>query len=158
MKRILLPVLLIPSLLFAQSQPQSQPPPNIRPPRPIPASGNSGPQALPENYQLTLALSDEKGQPVELSFVTASDQFQTSLGEQGVTFTGTLTPEDSDGVLVAYALSWQFVVKDGQSTQYKSSSTSGSVHLKMEKEVPILRVGDRIVRLSIKKFQGVVAK
>ena len=154
MKRVLLPVLLIPSLLFAQSQPT----PVVRPPRPIPASGNSVPQALPENYQLTLVLSDEKGQPVELSFVTASDQFQTSLGEQGLSFMGTLTPDGSDGVLVAYALGWQVAVTEGQSTQYKSSSTSGSVRLKMEKEVRIIRVGDRVVRLSIKKFQEPSAK
>jgi len=143
-------MLLIPSLLFAQSQPT----PVGRPPRLTAASENPAPQeALPENCQLTLVLSDEKGQPIEISFVTASNHFQTSLGEQGVTFTGTLTPDGSDGVLVAYALGWQVAAKEGQSTQYKSSSTSGSVRLKMEKEVPIIRVGDRVVRLSIKKFQ-----
>jgi hypothetical protein len=113
---------------------------------------------LSDNYQLTLTLTDSQGQSTELSLVVASKQFKTSLGEQGLTFVGTLSPDDSGAVLVSYALSWETEINQGQTTQFKSSSTGGSVRLKMEKEVPIIRVGNRTARLSIKKFQEPAAK
>ena len=158
MKRILFSLCFVPSLLSAQSPPPAA---VARLPRPILVSENSVPQseALPDNYQLTLTLGDDHGQVVDLTLVVASKQFRATLGDQGnLTFAGTLSPDDSGGMLIAYTLEWQNAIERGNSTEYRSSSTGGSVRLQMGKEVPILRVGNRTARLSIKKFQEPVAK
>jgi len=164
MKRIFLPVLLVPSLLVAQSQ-QPRPAQQPRPvPMPIPNPPNqvvdSSDKELPENYQLTLIVSDGPEKPLELSIVTASRRFEASLGEEGnLRFGGTLAPGDSDVMLVSYSLGWATEVTQGQGLlQTKSSGTTGSVRLKVGEEVPIFCAGNRTIRLSIKKLQGVVAK
>jgi len=131
--------------------------PNPRPPRP--RTADSSDQELPDNYQLTLTVSDDQGKPLELSVVTASRRFEASLGEEGdLRFAGTLAQGDSDAMLVSYSLGWATEMNQGQRVQSKSSAITGSVRLKMGEEVPIFRAGNRIIRLSIKKLQGTVAK
>ena len=149
MKHLIFAAILFPSLLVAQTQ---QPVP-MRPPQPrglqVPAD------ALPDNYQVTLIITDKDGQPVEVSVVVASTQFVASLGEQNLNFSGTLSIEEAGGIVVAYQLGWQTPVPAGNnSIQYQTSSTQGSVRLKLGEEVQIIRAGTRTAKISIKKLEA----
>jgi hypothetical protein len=136
-------------------------------PRPVLPSRSSLPpvqmqgayESLPDNYQLTLVMTDKDGQPLELSVVVASSQFNATIGEQGLNFSGSVTVEETGTIRVAYALGWQTTVASGNnSVQYQTSSAQGSVRLKPEEEVQILRAGSRIARLSIKKIESTKTK
>ncbi|HEY8962791.1 MAG TPA: hypothetical protein VIM57_11365 [Luteolibacter sp.] len=156
MKHLILAVVMVPSFLFARSpQPIPGPPPQ---PIPMPPSlgrvSQSPADALPDNYQVTLTIADKDGQPLEVSLVVAAVQFNTSLGEHGLTFSGNVSLDESGGIVVAYALGWETPVTTGNSTQYKSSATQGSVRLKLGEEVQIIRAGTRTARLSVKSLEA----
>jgi hypothetical protein len=152
MKHIVFASLLLPSLLVAQA-PQPIPIRQIQPRAPQTAS-----DALPDNYQVTLTIADKDGQPIEVSVVVASTQFNASLGEPSLAFSGTISIEESSGIIIAYALAWETPITVGNNTQYKTSSTQGSVRLKLGEEVQIIRAGTRTARLSIKKLDVVKPK
>jgi len=162
MKRTLVALLMIPSLLSAQSPavpaPPARPLRQLAVPAPSPNSEGSQNDSLPDNYQLTLISSDDQGKALELSVVTASPRFDVMLGEMGLRFSGNLKSDDSGAMLVSYALGWESEIRQEQSVRSTSSSTSGSVHVKMGEEVPIFRTGNRTIRLSIKKLQEPAAK
>jgi hypothetical protein len=156
MQATILSVLLFSSLLIAQTTAQtgrpgsSQSPP--RPPQAHVAQGSG--EALPDNYQLTLTLSD-KDNPREVSVVVASRQFATQISDPpALVFSGTLTLEDGGALVVAYVLNWETVILNGTSTQFKPSSTQGSVRLKPGEEIQILRAGNLSARLSIKQLEA----
>jgi hypothetical protein len=151
MKRILLVALLLPVVLMAQlPQPQLAVPGRL----PQPPGYRSPAETLPDNYQVTLNLADKDGTSLEISVVIASSQFNATLGEQNLNFSGTVTVEESGSIVIAYGLGWQTPVPSGSgSTQYQSSSTQGSVRLKLGEEVQIIRAGTRTARLSIKRLE-----
>ena len=144
---ILAAAVLFPSLLFGQaaiprvirSIQQSQ--------------GQVQEDTLPENYQLNLAVADKDGQPLELSVAVASTRFNAALSEQGLSFSGTISVEESGSFIIAYVLSWQTLAAEGDKSQTKMTSTQGSVRLKLGDEVTIIRAGTRIARLSITKLE-----
>src|SRR6187551_2402050 len=72
--------------------------------------GQAQEETLPENYQLNLAVADKDAQPLELSVAVASTRFNAALSEQGVTFSGTITVEESGSFMIAYVLGWQTTV------------------------------------------------
>lgn len=148
MKHIILASILLPSILIAQS-----PQPIAIRPQP-PRLSQTPADALPDNYQVLLTLTDKDKQPVEVSVVVASTQFNASLGEQNLTFSGFVTIEDSGSMLIAYALGWQTQAPtDNNNVRYQSSEAQGSVRLKPGEEVQIIRAGTRTARLSIKKLE-----
>ena len=147
MKHLILAAILFPPLLLAQSQPPI-------PIRTLQRVSQTPTDALPNNYQVALTITDKDGQPVELSVVVASTQFTTSLGEQGLTFSGTIVVEDSGSIIISYALGWESPITVGTNTQYKTSATQGSVRLKLGEEVQIIRAATRTARLSIKKLEA----
>jgi hypothetical protein len=122
MKRFLLAAILLPSAIFAQQ------PPGVNVPRAI----FSGPQmpsvALPDNYQVTLTITDKNDPPLEVSVVVASSQFTATLGEQHLNFNGSVTVEESGAVVIAYSLGWQTPAPAGNGNiQFQSSTAQGSV-------------------------------
>ena len=149
---ILVAAVLFPSLLFGQT----------KIPRVInPGFQTAGQQeeSLTENYQLNLAVADKDAQPLELSVAVASTRFNAALSEQGLTFSGTITVEESGSFMIAYVLSWQTTVAaEGNNSQIKSTSTQGSVRLKLGDEVTLIRAGTRIARLSMTKLEVGKAK
>lgn len=153
MKIPLLALFLVPSVLFAQVS--QQPIPGL--PRRVLAAPTAV-ETLADNYQVALTITDKDAAPVEVSVVVASSQFSASLGEQGLTFAGTLTVEESGGVVVAYSLGWESPITVGTGVQYKTSSTQGSVRLKLGEEVNIIRAGGRTARLSVKKLETTPVK
>ncbi|WP_395739882.1 hypothetical protein [Prosthecobacter sp.] len=166
MKLTLLSLLLVvPTLLIAQSiprpvaaAPQVLPPPGL----PIAPGYSAAPTTLPDNYQITLILTEKgkDGDPLEISLVVASRTFTAVLADSGVNFGGDLTLEESGALLVNYNLGWETPVTTPKAnqppqiggTQYMSSRTTGSVRLKDGEELQILRAGTRTAKLSIRKL------
>lgn len=150
MKSILFASLLLPSILFAQSPERVRVAPTIgnMPGFQAPAS------ALPDNYQVTLTVTDKDSPPLEVFVVVASSQFNASLGEQNLAFSGSVTVEDAGSLVIAYSLGWETQITGaGGSIQSRTSSTQGSVRLKLDEEIQIIRAGSRTARLSIKKLE-----
>ncbi len=115
-------------------------------------------EMLPDNYQVTLNITDKDGAPLEISVVVASSQFTTMLGEQNLSFGGNVKVEEAGGIVIAYDLDWQTPVGVAGSTQYLPSRMHGSVRLKLGEEVQIIRAGTRSARLSIQKLDAVKGK
>jgi len=158
MKIIVLSALLLPAVLMAQA-PQAAPP--MVPQRVLPPQGfgaQPSSEMLPDNYQITLNLTDKDGAPLELSVVVASAQFSAMFSEQGLGFGGHVKVEDSGSILVTYSLDWQTPVGGAGGTQYLPSRMQGSVRLKLGEEVQIIRAGTRSARLSIQKLDAVKGK
>jgi len=110
-------------------------------------------ETLPDNYQVTLTITDKEGQPLEVSVVVASSGFTASLGEQNLNFNGSVTVEEA-GIIIIYSLGWQTPVTTGNGNlQFNSSTMQGSVRLKLGEEVPIIRAGSKMAKLSIKKLE-----
>ena len=152
MKYILLAAILLPSVLIAQSPP----PPQRFPVRQVqPGQAQTPTDALPDNYQVTLTITDKEGQPMEVSVVIASTRFNVSLGEQGLTLQGAATVEESGSIVIEYALGWttSFPSANNQA-EFRQSTTTGSVRLKLGEEVQIIKAGSRVARLSIKKLEA----
>lgn len=155
MKLIVLSALLLPAVLMAQA-PQPAPPTSQR--RLMVSQGGGAQQSselLPDNYQVTLNITDKDGTPLELSVVVASAQFTAMFGEQSLGFGGYVKVEESGSLLVSYDLNWQTPAGGPGSTQYVSSRMQGSVRLKLGEEVQIIRAGTRSARLSIQKLDAV---
>ena len=154
MKHILLAAVLLPVMLRAQvPQPVSQ--------RVLPSSFQPSATNLPDNYQVTLNITDKDGQqPLEVSVVVASSQFSAQLAEQSLSFSGNMSVEESGGITIGYTLGWQTPVtaNNGSSFQYLPSNTLGSVRLKLGEEVQIIKAGTRTARLSVKKLEASKAK
>ena len=55
-------------------------------------------------------------------------------------------------------LGWETPINTGNAIQYKTSSTQGSVRLKLGEEVNIIRAGTRTARISIKKLETAPVK
>jgi len=109
-------------------------------------------ETLPKNYEVTLNFVDEDGQPIEVAFIVASKQFNVTLGEQNLSFSGTVNVEDSENIVVAYVLEWKTAISASNGdAQLVSSAAKNSVHVKLGEEIQIVRVGSRIARLSIKE-------
>ena len=113
---------------------------------------------LPGNYQVTLTITDKDAQPFELSVVVASTQFSASLDRQSLDFSGSVSPEESDGVIIAYTLGWETVITTDNTTEYKRSNTQGSVRLKLGEDTQIIRAGTRTARLLVTKLDSAKSK
>lgn len=156
MKLFLLAVILFPAVLVAQT---AQPLPRfpvgaIQPGQPpVPSD------TLPDNYRVTLIITDKDGQPAEVSVVIASTRFHTLLGEQGLDFDGVLTVEESGSVHIQYALGWATSFQNANgTTDSRQSTTTGSVRMKLGEEIQILRAGPRVAKLSINKLEASKSK
>jgi len=159
MKHLLLAVLLLPAVLIAQV-----PLPGAPQRLPV-APGHLAPRAaFPDNYELTLKLTDKDGAPLEVSVVIAASQFSASLSEQNLSFSGNVDLEDSASIMIYYLLDWQTpaaTINDNGNGPPKAppiSRASGSVRLKPGEEVQIIRAGTRTARLSIKKLEPTKAR
>ena len=156
MKYLLLAALLLPSVLVAQI---NQPVPNSVSRRVV-----AGPQAssgvLADNYEVKLTVTDKEGQPLEVSVVVASPQFGASLGDQNLSFTGSVTVEDTGSLVIAYSVGWE-TPSPGAPVglgQPRGTTMQGSIRLNSGEEVQIFRAGPRIARLSLKKLEPAKAK
>ncbi len=146
-------VLLLPTLLFAQSPPQpgASLPPRIRALAPGVPQGPS--EGLSDNYQLVLTMTDKDGQPQELALVTANTTFSAALGEQGFSFGGTIVAEDDGSVQVNYTLGWSTESVNNGSSNYKTTSIMSSARLKSGQEMVILHTSTRTAKLMVKKLE-----
>jgi hypothetical protein len=138
-KCLLLAVFLVPSVLLAQSFPGI--PPDM-------------PQAqfcaLPDNYEVTLTLTEKDRDPVEISIVIASTQFSASVESESLTFAGTLRLEPGSEVALGYQLAWQPPSVGNSSNS--PESVQACVRLKLGQQVQIFRAGARTAKVSIQKL------
>ena len=110
---------------------------------------------LPDNYEVTLTITDKNDPPLEVSVVVASPQFLANLAEHHLDFTGTVTVEESGAMVIAYSLGWQTPGPAFNGVvQYQPSTAHGSVRLKLGEEVQIIRAGTRMARLGIRKLDA----
>jgi hypothetical protein len=153
MKHLFLTTLLLPTLAFAQALPARRALVPGQPPMPGIQPAQNASEPFPNNYQINLAITDKDSPPVELSVVVVSSPFNVSLGEQNVTFTGSMLLEDGGTLLVQYGLGWQTAVNlPNNNVTYHSTSSQGSVRIKPGEEVEIFRAGTRVAKLVIKKL------
>lgn len=145
----LLAALLFPSILPAQSPP---PPQAFRPVRPAESA------RLSENYAVTLRTTDGDGQPLELTVVTNSTQFDAKPGEQNIQFSGGIYVEETGELFVSYALGWDLLSAVGKEGQIRHSSAQGSVRLKLGEEIQIYKAGAHTIVLGIKQAVAAPAK
>lgn len=157
MKLIVLSALLLPAVLMAQAL-QPAVPGGLRVVMPQGSGAQQSSDLLPDNYQITLNITDKDGTPLELSVVVASTQFTAMFGEQSLGFSGHVNVEESGSIMVTYSLDWQTPVGGAGTTQFVSSRMQGSVRLKLGEEVQIIRAGTRSARLSIQKLDAVKGK
>lgn len=157
MKLIVLSALLLPAVLMAEAL-QPTVPGGRRVVMPQGSGALQSSELLPDNYQITLNITDKDGTPLELSVVVASTQFTAMFGEQSLGFSGHVKVEESGSIMVTYSLDWQTPVGGAGTTQFVSSRMQGSVRLKLGEEVQIIRAGTRSARLSIQKLDAVKGK
>jgi hypothetical protein len=157
MKLIVLSALLLPAVLMAQAL-QPAVPGGRRVVMPQGSGAQQSSELLPDNYQITLNITDKDGTPLELSVVVASTQFTAMFGEQSLVFGGHVKVEESGSIMVTYSLDWQTPVGGAGANQFVPFSMQGSVRLKLGEEVQIIRAGTRSARLSIQKLDAVKGK
>jgi hypothetical protein len=110
-------------------------------------------EPLPDNYQVILTMTDKDGQPQELSLVSETTNFSATLGEQDLTFNGTLAVDENGLIHVRYTLGWETALVNNGSTNYKSTSITGSARLKSGQEMIVFHTGTRTAKLSVKKLE-----
>jgi hypothetical protein len=152
-----LSALLLPAVLMAQAL-QPAVPGGRRVVMPQGSGAQQSSELLPDNYQITLNITDKDGTPLELSVVVASTQFTAMFGEQSLVFGGNVKVEEAGGIVIAYDMDWQTPLRGAGTTQFVSSRMQGSVRLKLGEEVQIIRAGTRSARLSIQKLDAVKGK
>ena len=96
MKLIVLSALLLPAVLMAQAL-QPALPGGRRVVMPQGSGAQQSSELLPDNYQITLNITDKDGAPLELSVVVASTQFTAMFGEQSLVFGGNVKVEEAGG-------------------------------------------------------------
>lgn len=169
MKTLLIAVLLAPSLLLSQETPPTAPVPArpVAQPQPVRQRVLSQPgmpmaqtgEVLTDNYELRLTITDKDAEPLEVTLIVASSQFKAVVTEKNLNFSGTLTVEESGGLLIGYAIGWETPYPaGGGNVQFRTSSMTGSVRLKSGEEVQILRAGTHTTRLSIREVEPAKAK
>lgn len=122
------------------------------------ASGCDIGGALPSNYQFELdAQAGEE--TMHVSFVVASEKFEISVGTDfNVTFRGTVSLADNGTLVLTYNLGFREKVAAGeanggrQSFQYVENGLMGSVRLREGKQISLITVGNRSLKLKITKL------
>jgi hypothetical protein len=147
MKRLIFALCLLASPAIAQGP---QPPRPGGAPTPAPA--------LPENYLLTLTISNAGQVAAELSVVIATADFSASFPDAKPAvnvFSGTVSLETNGSVVVRYTLSLEIPIRPfGPNPQSKSSVTQSSARLLLGQPVQILKTDTRTYLLSITKASG----
>lgn len=146
-------VLLLPTLLFAQSPPPALPAPLPRVRSLNPGNSQGPSETLPDNYQLILTMTDKDGQPQELSLVSANTGFAATLGDEGFSFYGTIVADEDGTVRVNYTLTWSTGFVNNGSTNYKTTTIQSSAHLKTGQELVILHTNMHTAKLLVKKLE-----
>lgn len=137
----------------------------------LPAAANvaESDEPLPENYILSLTVTDKGRQVNELSIVVATAQFTAAAIDPAETISGTLTVQEDGTVLIRYSLSAQIAVssQNGQivtpenpatSVQYRNHSVRSSVRLRAGEPVVILKDGTHTYQLALHKLADGVKK
>jgi hypothetical protein len=107
-------------------------------------------QILPENYILSLAVS-EKDKPVsEISFVVATLDF--NMNPLDLSFVGTIFPQEDGGFLIRYNIGTSIAVGVGNNTQFKNVSMSAAARLRPGDSVQIYKSDERSYRLSLTRL------
>jgi hypothetical protein len=107
-------------------------------------------QTLPENYILSLAVS-EKDKPLsEVSFVVATLDF--NMSPLDLTFVGTINPQEDGAFLIRYNLVTSIAVGVGNNTQFKNISMSAAARLRPGDSVQIYKSDERSYRLSLARL------
>jgi hypothetical protein len=167
MKRIVLALCLVASFVSA-AQAQSSAGPIVRRNLTPPISGHSvnvddPGDLLPENYILSLTVTD-KGKPAtELTLVIATSQFSADAAEFTLNMSGTAAQQDDGSILVRYSFAEQIavsvqnglpVVPEATTTsiQYKTRSVRSAVRLRVGEPVVVLKDGSRVYQLSISRL------
>jgi len=132
------------------------PNPVVRP-RPVNFDANAASvQTLPENYILSLAVS-EKDKPVsEMSFVVATLDF--NMNPLDLTFVGTISPQEDGAFLVRYNIGTSVAVGVGNNTQFKNITMSAAARLRPGDSVQIYKSEERTYRLSLTRLADQVKK
>ena len=143
----------------AIAQVQSPPPVRVRTFQPQQQNPPPDPNtALPDNYQLTLVVSDGDKPATELSVVAVTPQFKVDAVEPSVTFAGTITPEDGGTVLVAYVVSGEVAIRPPEGAasgtiQYRAVGAQAAARLRLGETLQILKSGTRTFKLTVAKLE-----
>ena len=159
MKSTCIALVLFCGLAAAQAQVQSPPPVRVRT---IHQQQSQNPPldpntALPDNYQLTLVVSDGEKPATELSVVAVTPQFKVDGAEPNITFAGTITPEEAGTVLVAYVVSGDVPIRPPEGApsstiQYRMVGAQAAARLRLGETLQILKSGTRTFKLTISKL------
>ena len=162
MKTLLLIISLFPILGFAQANQPTIPVPQRR----SLVQGESA-QSLPDNYRITLTVTDKDKQSNELSLVVASPEFAAETIEPSMAFSGTITPEEGGSVLIRYSLAATAAIPcqtmtsispsgkpvTSTSIQYKTSNAHATARLQIGEPLQILKSGGCVYLLSISRLE-----
>jgi len=160
MKSICIILLVFCGVALGQVQVQSPPPVRVRNVQPQQQSQPLDPNtALPENYQLTLNVSDGDKPATELSVIAVTPMFTITGVEPNITFAGTITPEDAGTVLVAYSVSGDVPVRPPEgaasnTTQYRVVGAQAAARLRLGETLQILKSGTRTFKLTVSKLEA----
>ena len=127
---------------------------------------NESAQAFPENYKITLTMTEKDKSIAELALVVSSPEFRAEMGEPAISFSGTLTPEENGTILVRYTLGSNLAVTtqtmttnspSGQpvtssNVQYVSSSAQTTTRLHIGEPLQILKSGGRVYVLTVARL------
>jgi hypothetical protein len=107
-------------------------------------------QTLPENYILSLAVSEKDKPMSEISFVVATLDF--NMNPLDLTFVGTIVPQEDGAFLIRYNIGTSIAVGVGNNTQFKSISMSAAARLRPGDSVQIYKSDERSYRLSLTRL------
>lgn len=126
----------------------------FQPPRPPGATPAPAPP-LPENYLLTLTVSNGGQVAAELALLIATAEFSASFPDAKPavnSFSGTVSLENNGSAVVRYTLNVEISIRPfGPNPQSKSSVTQSSVRLLLGQPVQILKTDARTYQLTMTK-------
>jgi len=157
MKTLIAVLCLVSTVAFSQapSAPRRRDavPPNLAPNCSAPPQGDTANEALPENYLLTLVVSDKDKVTTELSLVVATADFIVTAGDPRISFSGRIAPDDQgNNILIRYSLGTSVAVQNGNSTEYRDSTAQASVKVRLGEPIQILKSGTQTYKLTISRL------
>jgi hypothetical protein len=149
MKPLIAILCLISTVAFAQNPPTIARPLNMV----LPPNEKAPGEALPENYLLTLVVSEKDQVLTELSIVLATTDFNVAVADPVINFSGILTSDDKEGMLVRYTLNTQVAISEKEVAKYfRNGSVQASVKVRVGEPLQIFKSGTQTYKLTISRL------
>jgi hypothetical protein len=143
-------ILLATTLLATAQEPV---PPTPR--RVFPSVGNESegePSALGTNYQIIIAGSLGKTDPIDVTLRGSSRVFSATL-QNPIRRIEVKLMNEKDSLTVVYSIGAQIAVKTGESAvQYQDASVTGSFLATLGQPFPVLQIGDSKLTIQVDKI------